>query len=369
MSQELANCHDCYFSYQLRGCHNCIGCSNLANKEYYVFNKKVSKEEFENTRDQILNGSYATWLQGKEFFQKMWKEAKHRALHNINCENVSGDMLLNCKNIWNGFEGYDTEDVAYSLSFGTGSKNIWYSYSAGWSASELIYNASTSRNSQDLRFCYYTYDSNNLTYCDSCSNCKNCFGCIGLKHKQYCILNKQYTKEEYEKLVPRVIKHMGKYQEWGQLGAWFSSYTYNETAAHAYMPLSKAETENRGYKWKENIQSVEDHSSKSVSESKISLPDSVHDTDDVICQQTLACTETGKPYRVIKPELEFYRKMNLPLPRLCPEAQRVERNKRRSPYKLFERTCTQCQAKIQSTYAPDRPEEILCDTCHLKVIN
>jgi hypothetical protein len=26
--------------------------------------------------------------------------------------------------------------------------------------------------------------------------------------KEYCILNKQYTKEEYEILVPKIIEHM-----------------------------------------------------------------------------------------------------------------------------------------------------------------
>jgi len=47
-----------------------------------------------------------------------------------------------------------------------------------------------------------------LLYCDYCMNCQNCFGCAGLKNQQYCILNKQYTKEEYEKLVPQIIEKM-----------------------------------------------------------------------------------------------------------------------------------------------------------------
>ena len=31
-----------------------------------------------------------------------------------------------------------------------------------------------------------------------------------LRNKSYCILNKQYTKEEYEELVPKIIEHMMK---------------------------------------------------------------------------------------------------------------------------------------------------------------
>jgi hypothetical protein len=39
-------------------------------------------------------------------------------------------------------------------------------------------------------------------------NSSNLFGCIGLRGKEYCILNKQYTKEEYEALVPKIIEKM-----------------------------------------------------------------------------------------------------------------------------------------------------------------
>ena len=47
-----------------------------------------------------------------------------------------------------------------------------------------------------------------------CQNVANLFGCVGLKNKQYCILNKQYTKEEYETLVVRIIQQMQQTGEW-----------------------------------------------------------------------------------------------------------------------------------------------------------
>jgi hypothetical protein len=37
---------------------------------------------------------------------------------------------------------------------------------------------------------------------------------VGLHDKSYCILNKQYTKEEYEELVPKIIEKMMKDDEW-----------------------------------------------------------------------------------------------------------------------------------------------------------
>ena len=44
--------------------------------------------------------------------------------------------------------------------------------------------------------------SYNVLYSDMSKNSPNIFGCIGLR-------NKQYTKEEYEDLVPKIIEHMG----------------------------------------------------------------------------------------------------------------------------------------------------------------
>ena len=42
----------------------------------------------------------------------------------------------------------------------------------------------------------------NVAYSQFCYNSKDLFGCVGFV-TQYCILNKQYSKEEYEALVPR----------------------------------------------------------------------------------------------------------------------------------------------------------------------
>ena len=45
--------------------------------------------------------------------------------------------------------------------------------------------------SSDLSECTNIYFSHNLT------DCHDCIGCVGLRHKQYCIFNKQYGREEY----------------------------------------------------------------------------------------------------------------------------------------------------------------------------
>lgn len=62
-------------------------------------------------------------------------------------------------------------------------------------------------------------------------NISNCFGCVGLHDGyEHCILNTQYTKEEYQLLVPQIIEHMMKTGEWEEsFPPKLSSYGYNET--------------------------------------------------------------------------------------------------------------------------------------------
>ena len=58
---------------------------------------------------------------------------------------------------------------------------------------------------------WINHGPNDSLYCVLCvNNCDNLFGCVGLKNKHYCIFNKQYTKDEYEALVPKIIEHMKK---------------------------------------------------------------------------------------------------------------------------------------------------------------
>lgn len=102
------------------------------------------------------------------------------------------------------------------------------------------------------RFTNFCRDSVDLFYCDNCHSCKNCFGCIGLRQKEYCILNKQYTKEQYEELLGRIIPHMEARGEYGEFfPTKYSLFGYNETLAHDYFPLTKDEALARGLKWQE----------------------------------------------------------------------------------------------------------------------
>lgn len=86
-------------------------------------------------------------------------------------------------------------------------------------------------------------NTSDLLYCAYCiNNVQDCFGCIGLRNARYCILNKQYTKQEYEVLVPRIIEHMRKTGEWGEFfPASLSHFGYNQTMNMIVKPLTREE--------------------------------------------------------------------------------------------------------------------------------
>ena len=57
---------------------------------------------------------------------------------------------------------------------------------------------------QNCYQCYYTImsvDCRNMWFSRDCLGCTDCFGCTNLRKSSYCIFNKQYTKEAYEKEI------------------------------------------------------------------------------------------------------------------------------------------------------------------------
>lgn len=358
MLQESNNCTDCHFSYQLKGCQNVLFCDNLANKSYHIFNKPVSKEEFEATKKRVLNGSYETWKQNVEEFKKLKQKAIHQNIHSLNVENSTGDHLYNSKNCDYCFDAHESEDCYNCVSLDH-SKDICNSYSAGWPACELVYMCNVSRSCTNIAFCTYSWYSQNLMYCDSMNSCSDCFGCIGLRHKKFCIFNKQYTEAEYRELLPKIIAKM---REEGSFGQFFpqsaSPFAYNETPANDYYPLTEAMALDRGWRWR-----AEDRREYLPSTLE-SIPDAIAHVTDSITKEILACESCGKNYRITMSELRFYRTNNLPIPHHCSTCRHAQKMAMRTLPFLWERTCANCKNSMYSSFNPQRQETVYCQECY-----
>lgn len=362
MLQESSDCNDCFFSYQLKGCSNCIFSSNLVNASYRIFNKPCTKEEFETTKKKLLSGSWTAWQEAVTEFLKMRAETTQQNVHMLNSENATGDHIYNCKDCEYCFDSFNSEDCANSISLDD-SKDIHSSYSAGWPRCEVVYNSCVSRGSTDIAFCTYTWASNNLRYCDSCISSKDCFGCIGLRHKQYCILNKQYTKEQYEELLPEIIAKIKEEGHWGEFFPQsISPYTYNETPAMDFFPLTKEEALSRGWQWRDA--DIKDYQPATLS----SIPDSIHELADSITKEVLSCELCKKNYRIIPQELKFYKQMGLPIPRNCSACRHAQKMKMRNPPLLWLRQCGNCGVEMYSSFEPTRLEKVFCQNCYRETV-
>lgn len=366
-SQDCENCSDSWFLDDCLGCSNCIACHGLQHGECMVFNKKVSKEEYLKIEAELKSGSRKKILEWREKFDKFLLTLPHRPLFEKQNENCSGDHIYRCKNVFESFDIKDTEDARFCWRVFNGPNRDCYDIDQFGMKIEKVYECSVvGVSASNVLFGMICREEvSNLAYCMLCYFSSNLFGCIGLKHNKYCILNRQYTKEEYEELVPRIIEHMKVTGEWGEFfPAGLSPFGYNETVATEYFPLSKEKALKSGMKWSDYEAPEQD--AKVIKAA--ALPDNIRDVTDEILKSPIGCEITGKSFRVTKQELKFYREQNLPLPRRHPDRRHQDRLSLRNPRKLFERSCAKCGNAMQTTYAPARPETVYCEKCYLEAV-
>ena len=375
-----------------------FGCVNLRNKTNHIFNKPYTKEEYKKEIKNIDLGSYKTIQEIKDKFKIFSIKHLKRYASIIKCVNVTGDMAMNSKNCHHCFEIYGNVEDSKFVSHSINLKDSYDGYGFG-AVSELMYEGiDTGINASQNKFNIFTHGCRDVSYTYACHSSSNLFGCIGLRNKQYCILNKQYTKEEYEQLVPKIIEHMnsmpyidkkGRVYKYGEFfPPELSPFCYNETIAQEYFPLTKEQALEQGYSWKDS----EERNLK-IDIKTEDLPDHIKDVKDDIINKIIECQHQGKcneqcteAFKIIPQELEFYRKMNLPLPRLCPNCRHYQRLKQRNPLKLWKRKCQcngekssngvyqntiqhfhgnePCPNEFETTYAPERPEIVYCEKCY-----
>ncbi|MBI5139562.1 hypothetical protein HZA26_03060, partial [Candidatus Nomurabacteria bacterium] len=197
------------------------------------------------------------------------------------------------------------------------------------------------------------------------NNCKNCIGCDGLRNKEYSILNKEYHKDEYERLRANIIAELKEKNLYGlMIPPELAPFAYNETIAQDNFPLTKDEALAKGYKWEDDIQKTEGKETIKLED----VPDNIKDVADNILNEVLKCLNCARNYKITNQEISFYRKMNLPLPRKCFYCRHRDRMTKRGPYKFWNRICSKCQTEITTNYAPDRPEIIYCEKCYQQAV-
>lgn len=359
-STNCQNCSDSYFLINCRNSRNCFGSVNLENKEYVFFNEQLTKDEYEKKIAGMQLDSRSRIEEVKSYFEKHRLKFPYKYMQGDMNENVTGNGIMSSRNTFDSYDVSGLEDCKYVAWFHS-SKNCMDIYAWGLTGSELCYECTeVGESSSNALFSFFIYNGVNTMYSLSSFQSENIFGCVSMRRNKYCILNKQYTKEEYEELVPRIIEHMKKNGEWGEFFPMaMCPFKYNQSIAQDYMPITKAEAEKLGANW------VDEPPIESPKE-KIEIPDSIQDMDSTICDKILTCEKTGRPYKIIPQEFKFYKANNIPIPALSFLARHEARLARRNPRKLWDRQCDKCQADISTSYSPESPEIVYCEQCYLK---
>jgi len=360
--QDCLNCSFSSYLFDCINCNDCFACIWLRNKSYCIFNTQYSREEYQREKQKLVEAHFSA----KDFYE-FTLDFPRLDLKIVSSENATGNMIYNSQNIHDSYEVYDAQDVRYCVNIYRGAHdcmdvNVWLNNG------NKLYEVSLSNKScHNILFSHDCWNfCENLIYCSECKKTQDCFGCCWLLNKQYCILNKQYSKEEYEKIVPKIIKHMQEQWEWGEFfPMWVSPFGYNETAASEFYPSTKEEILSYAWKWS-NYEAEFPKVDKIIQASK--LPIDIRDIPDDILGWAIECEVSQKPFRIIEAELEFYRKHMIPIPKRHPDTRYQDRLDLRAPRALYRRSCDKCQRSISSSYSPEKPEKVYCEVCYNKEV-
>ncbi|EKE28405.1 MAG: hypothetical protein ACD_3C00063G0002, partial [uncultured bacterium (gcode 4)] len=183
-SSYLYECENCSGSIGCRyckWCSSCIWCINLTNKEYHIFNKSFSKEEYLEIASKLTKAEIDKW------FEELAKKMPYRFAKIINSENAIWDNIVNSKNVHNSYDIYDSENIKNSTFIVWNSKDcqdvtFWgqgielcYEDSAVWiNSTRVLFSSETYDNIKDVFYCYFCYP-----------NCSNLFWCVSMKNSSY----------------------------------------------------------------------------------------------------------------------------------------------------------------------------------------
>ncbi|MCH2188486.1 hypothetical protein MK079_01495 [Candidatus Gracilibacteria bacterium] len=314
-SRCITGSNNIWFSSNLIGCSECILCDGLQNQKYCIENKSYEKQAYFQKKGEILRN--------KTEFLKYYTQVNKTAPNYLS-ENCTGNALYFCENLENG----------YFFVRGKNGKNVMIG--DGDNGCEHLYDCfDVGVNSEHLYGCVgvgdqlsHTYNSGeigkggNIYYSYYMSHCSHCIGCIGLKNKSYCILNKQYSKQEWYELADKIFSSM---ESDGTLGDFFpgdlNPFYFNDTMAGLLGDFTKEEVEAKGYMWRDEEIKVDiPEGSKIIQTTEL---DSYQGYDengewkiDPEILKTVIQDEKGNYYRIVQMEYDFLMKHALPLPEI-----------------------------------------------------
>ncbi|MFA7192220.1 MAG: hypothetical protein WC089_02910 [Candidatus Paceibacterota bacterium] len=374
-SEQCQSSSDLLFCYNMRDSQNCILCTNGRHMSNSILNIKYDKATFEEKKKEILS-SYENIENAKKSFEEIKKQAIKKYASRTKCHNVTGDYLHNCYDGVMLFDTYDAKNCSYMTDCESpidsmDCNNYYYK-------PELGYNIMGALEGSKLKNSAFVFYCNDVEYCESCHHLSDSIGCIGIRKGKYLILNREYSKEEYLDIRKKIDEQMKGDENYGQFFPTdIAPFGYNETLSQDFFPLTREEALARGYHWQEKNTGT--FGKETMGEENI--PSSIEKTQDTIISEILACNECGKNYKITQAELDFYKRLNIPIPHKDFECRHQDRMRKRNPRKLYDGHCmceaenhinhegSKCSEIFKTTYSPDRGETVYCESCYQQEVS
>ncbi len=382
-SLDCENSSDIWFSKDCNGCLDCFGCVNLRNKNYYIFNEPMGNKEAYQAKLQELGLTSRANLEElrKKIKEEVWDQGITKYMHEKQNDDVTGDYIYNSKNVHDSWIVHEGRNVRYSQYLVAPNVKDTYDLTQFGSNIERFYEVLQGGNGgSNVRFSWFAVNENtSIDYCMQVMTSKEMFGCIGIRKGEYCILNKQYSKEEYESLRAKIIEQMTKlpYVDKNELaysyGEFFPSelspFAYNETTTQEFFSLSREQMDQQGFTYFEREKRNYQPTLKLEN-----IPDDASEIPETITNEILECVN-GKSgvetcttaFRVITDEAGFYTRFNLPIPNKCPNCRHEARMKLRTIPRFHTLTCQNCNKEIMTAYDESTPN-LFCKECYLQTV-
>ncbi len=376
-SEECDGCTDVWFSRNCYGCTNCVGCVNLRGASYRIFNVQYSKEEYAEKIKELQLDTRGGINKIKKEAEIFWQKLPYREYSgNTLNVNVTGEYVYESKNSKDMYLCTSAEDCRYCQFSTVAKAKDCVDYSGWGNGAESMYEcANVGDGVSNSKFSYYCFpDVLNTEYSFWCIAPKNNFGCVNLKRKKYAILNKEYSKEEYESLRVQIIKDMANVPYTDALGriypygeffpATFSKFAYNNSNASKFFPKTKQESLAQGYFWNDEEEQIVSETCEGAS-----LPETISEITADILKEVISCSSCPRKYRIAALELDILRKLNIPLPTSCPKCREGARfEKIHKPFSLRKSSCGNCQKEIQTPFSQEESKNVFCVDCYQRVV-
>lgn len=297
---EVSYCTDCY------SCENCYYCIGLYRKKYCISNQQFTKDEYEK---KVATMDIRGTVLGVPIL----------GIHQYKTENCIGDNLSESKNCYQCFDSFSMEDCLYNIECNGNKDCVDMTVCF---ESELCYSCVQSPLNYNCNFLLHSDGCSDSEFCAYSKNLKNCFGCAYLANKEYHILNRKYSPDEYHAEVARIK------QEKHSMSLYFvSDYEANRIA----------------------------NEEDSAIQSSLELFNNN--------QMANTCKNCGNQFAIIAQEMKFYEIKKLPPPDCCPQCRHRQRMALRNERKLYKRDCDKCKKSMLTTYPSSVPYQVYCQKC------